>query len=285
MHPSRLFWNILLTIAVAVCAVFLTRLFFVSPAPLEQREIPTLTETSPEKLATLDFAYLAQHDPIAALEAGLSSYRHSVKGYTCVMRKQEFLRGKIQPAEKVTCKFRKEPFSVFMEWVEGKGQADASLYVRGENGGKILIRPASAFKYGLLKATGTWYAALALTDSDVRSASRYSVDDFGLEAGMERTYTAWKKASDDGRFHVRYLGIESPELLGNRRCHVLQRECIPPEEDGLTLITIYLDAETWLQTGSTLMVNDRLLGSYHFTQIVINPKTSDEAFLPISLKK
>ena len=83
---------------------------------------------------------LAQTDPIAFMEHCLRRYAREVKGYTLVLQKQEKLAGKIYPKEEISVRFREQPQSVYFQWLEGSRLAERTLYVEGENDGKLLAR-------------------------------------------------------------------------------------------------------------------------------------------------
>ncbi len=58
-----------------------------------------------------------------------------------------------------------------------------------------------------------------------------------------------------------------------------------PEEDGITESTFYFDTETWLMTGSILRGEEgKLIATYYFTDIKLNPEFSEDQFARKSLK-
>ena len=52
------------------------------------------------------------------------------------------MQGRLQKPEKIRVAFREKPLSVFMDWLEGAGLASKTLYVEGENNGKVMARPS-----------------------------------------------------------------------------------------------------------------------------------------------
>ena len=244
-----------------------------------------LADMSAAELAAVPFDEWIQTKPIEAIEAGILRHRQNVVGYTCVMAKQERIDGKLKPPEVVNCWYRAEPRAVMMEWASGQVQADASLWVPGENGGKILVRPASRLKLKALNVFGNWYAARSPDDPEVREASRYAVSQFGLGAGMERTYAAWNNANEAGTLHFQYKGLAPCADLDGKPVHTLVRDVDPPEEDGLTKIILRFDPDTWLQVGSELYAGEALLGRYYFRDIKLNPEFEPVRFRPEILKK
>jgi hypothetical protein len=230
------------------------------------------------------FAQLCQTDPVQSLEAALSRYQKEIDEYTCTMIKRERIKNKLRNEEEIRCWFREKPFSVLMEWVKGADRADASLFVQGEHDNKLLIRP-TGLAYQGLRILGKYYADRTTNDPEVLDASRFTVYEFGIGKGMERTFTAWKAAQERGNFNIEYLGEQVIPEVGNRPCYVIKRHCNPPEEEGLTDITIMLDKETWLQVGSILKKQDDLIGYYYFKDINFKPPFSANQFHPEILKK
>ena len=216
---------------------------------------------------------LAETDPIAFLEACLRRYDREVKGYHCILHKQERLEGTLQPSEEIACDFREEPFSVLMEWKKGAGLAQRTLFVKGENKDKILVKGT-----GLLALAGVVERD---TDSpDAKKSSRYPINEFGIKCGMERTLASWKAAQKDGALHVEYLGEVKVKEAGDRVCWKLRRTGYKaPEDGGVTESTFYYDKETWLQVGSTLKGADgQLVGEYFFNDIELNPDFKADTF-------
>lgn len=225
-----------------------------------------------------EFASLCRTDPIRALEMGLLRYQREVKEYTCTMTKKERIDKKENPEEEIFCSFREKPFSVRMDWKKGIQKAMASLFVEGENQNAIMVRPS-----GLLKSN--FIVPLKPDDPGVLESSRYTVHEFGLERGMRRTFTAWCEIRDRGPLHFEYLGVRTVKETGDRPCHIIKRTCSPPEEDGMTEITIMLDEQTWLQVGSVLKAGDQLIGYYYFRDINTKPNFAADRFVPEGLKK
>jgi len=229
-----------------------------------------------------DIELLARTDVVELLRQSLVKYRETVTSYTCTLAKQERINGKLNGPEVIECFYKEEPFSVMMNWKEGGDpQAIASLYVAGQHKGEILIRPrAKAAKF-------FGFVERAIDAADVKAMTRYLVTEFGLRCGTERTYKTWKGLREKvGYLRTEYLGLQKSVVeAGNRDCHVLRRLCDPPEEDGLTEITLYIDAETWFQVGSVLKAKDELIAYYWFRDIKLNPSFDPKQFTGDFLKK
>jgi uncharacterized protein DUF1571 len=214
---------------------------------------------------------LLHYEPILFLEDCLARYEDEVTGYATTFLKQERIQGKLQPLEKVDVHFREEPFSVHMKWLEGARLAAAALYVEGQNNDMIIVRPR------LLPFTTV---SRVKDGADAKSSGRYTIDQFGIYLGTQRTVQSMRDAQKRGDLHVRYEGLYKVPELNHRACHKLIRSPYHPvEEEGVNELTLYIDQETGLQLGSVLKdVKGELIASYFFTDIQINPEFSREQF-------
>jgi hypothetical protein len=219
---------------------------------------------------------LARDNPIAFLEDCIVRYQRDVKGYSLIMQKQERIGGKLKPKEIIQVHFREKPFSAYLQWLEGAGRAERALYVEGENGGKMLIRPEGQ----LARTIAGDVVERDVDGPDARQAGRYALNEFGLKKGALRTLASWKAAQEQNALHVEYRGVLKVKEAGDRECYVLRRtRYARPEADGVTELTIYIDKATWLQVGSTLKgEGGKLIGEYFFRDIRLNPDFKPEQF-------
>jgi hypothetical protein len=233
----------------------------------------------PDLPSAADMERLARDKPIEFLEACLRHYDRTVKGYTLVMQKQERIGGKLQRTELLDVAFRNQPHSVLLRWVEGARLAAASLYVEGENDGKMLVRPAGLLLGGLIVERDP-------ESEQAKQSGRYTMREFGLKKGMERTLKSWKAARDKDELHVEYLGERKVKEAGDRPCFALHRDRYArPENDGVLELTVYIDKETYLQVGSTVKGEDgKLIGEYFFRDIHLNPDFKADQFTREALK-
>jgi len=216
---------------------------------------------------------LAASDPIAFLQNCVRHYDRTVQGYRLVMRKKERIGNKEHPAELVEVCFREQPYSVYLNWLEGARRAQKALYVEGENDGKILVRPTFGARL-------VGYVRRDPDSEDARQSGRYSMKEYGLKKAMLRLLGSWEAAKKDGALHVELLGEQKPEETGGRACWVLKRSRYKrPERDGVTETTVYIDKETWLLVGSTLRgEGGRLVADYWFRDIELNPTFKENQF-------
>jgi hypothetical protein len=217
--------------------------------------------------AERSFADLCREDPVGALARSLQKYSSEVEGYTCTLIKQERIKGKLRNREVIRCDFRESPFAVKMDWIEGKGRAQTMLYPAGDRSDQIAVVPANELARRIAPV-----ATRKLTDPSVREAARYGPDEFGLNKGILRMHTAWGAAKERGALRTRYDGVRPVAELDGKKCHVLYRDCVSPEEEGLTELTVFFDAETLLHVGSILNAGDDLIAYYYFKDLALNPK-------------
>jgi hypothetical protein len=223
---------------------------------------------------------LARTDPIAFLTNCLRRYDREVRGYQTVMVKQERRGGVLRRSEVVEVSFREKPFSVLMNWRKGAERAQSTLYVEGQNGGKLLVQPAG------------WRAIVGVVERDpkgaeVQSSSRYPPTEFGMRVGAQRALDAWVVAKKRGDLKVLLEGEKKVKEAGNRLCWAVHRVGYPkPEDDGITDSLFYIDKGSWLLVGSVLKGEEgKLIGSYYFRDIKLNPDFAPDAFTRAALKR
>jgi hypothetical protein len=219
---------------------------------------------------------LARENPVAFLEDCIRRCQREVKGYSLTMQKQERIEGKLKPKEIIEVHFREKPFSAYLQWIEGAGRAERALFVEGENGGKMLIRPEGQ----IARALAGDVVERDVNGAEARQGGRYTLNEFGLKKGALRTLATWKAAQEQDALHVEYRGTIKVKEAGDRECYVLRRtRYAKPEADGVTELTIYIDKENWLQVGSTLKgEGGKLIGEYFFRDIRLNPDFKPEQF-------
>jgi hypothetical protein len=267
-----------LLLCLAGCLVFISDSSSTEPLPTATfQDVPDSGTALPSAKA---MERLAKQDPIAFLEMCIRRYDREVKGYTATLRKQERIDGRLERSEIIDVAFREDPFSVLMRWKEGARRAAAVLYVKGENGDQLLVRPNGVFAV----------AGIVTRDPngrDAKQAGRYSLTEFGIKIATQRTLASWQRARKNDNLHIEYLGVKRIKEAGNRPCWVLKRtEYKKPEEDGVTELTVYIDTENWLQVGNVLKGEEgRLIGEYFFRDIKINPEFAPDTFSREALKR
>src|SRR5262249_46721468 len=144
-------------------------------------------------------------------------YDRDVQCYRTKFHKKERINDKLQDAEEIEVCFREKPFSVLFRWIEGARKASATLYVDGENDGKLLVKPNGPLAQ---------FAGSVKRDddgSDAKKSGRYSLKEFGLKKSALRVLASWKAAQADNALHVELVGEEKVKEAGNKTCWILKR--------------------------------------------------------------
>jgi hypothetical protein len=269
---------------------------------------PEHTGTATHLPATAsEWEELARTNPVALLDNALTQYRRTVKGFTATLEKQERIAGELHDPEVLRLAVQgdvpeageaRPNIKSRMVWDQGARkvvgfEVRATLYVEGSNNNQIwTFRPGALLKE----------RSVDPKESNARSASRYCMRDSGLYQVMLRTYTAWDRSAKAGELKVGYDGLKPVEKLGGRPCHVIRRTCPRPEadpfamdeepptdpkvveRDGFTEVTIYVDAEWWIQTGTELRQGTDLIGAYYYRDLELNPTLAPNTFTTAAAK-
>lgn len=270
------------------------------------------------------FEKLAETDPVKLLAECLTRYQREVKGgMHATLHKQERVRGEpkhpdMPPREIIDLWVHgdvpdaegKTATEVQMKWKEGAksflgSEIRGTLFSKkpkaegGFDGKVVTWRPNATFQ----KLSG----AVDPNSDLAKSQSRYCIRDAGLYCTMFRTHEAWKARQVAGELRTEFLGKKMVEQIG-RECLVVKRVCPRIELDsfeigkhastdpkvvavqGHTEVTIFIDAERWLQVGSELYRTEPdgtrvLVGAYYFRDVELNPAFPPDTFTPEGLKK
>jgi hypothetical protein len=286
--------------------------FFREPPPLAAA--PEFKDTGDRLPTRQEFEELVRTDPVKMLDACLTRYHREVKnGITATLVKRERVYGdprppKDPPEEVIRLAVRgdvpdadgKGRVRVRMVWESGArksllGTVSGTLFLEEEGEGKDKINVS----------TGIAMIPTPVNGPMARGASRYCMRDAGLRGAMLRSHTVWKKRQDDGALHWRFVEKRAVPEVGGQVCYVVERTCPSPEVDpfeiggepnirdrdnpadvGSVRVTLFIDAEKWLQVGSELHRQDgHLLASYYFRDINLNPTFADDTFTTEGLKK
>jgi hypothetical protein len=237
--------------------------------------IPVNNAPELDKVEKLSNEELAKAKPVEFLEFCLAEYDKKVShGYRCHFVKQERVNGKLRDPEKLRANFRAKPYSVHMCWLEGAEFCQSSMYVEGQNDGKLVARPVA---FGI---PSPLLVSRPIDAADAKATSRFPITEFGIKAGMVSTIRSMKAAYEKGTLNISYAGIEKLAKVGDRPCYKLVRTPYAPlEQDRINKLTIWIDCDTLMQVGSELIdVDGNLIAEYYFRDIELNPTFSEEQF-------
>jgi hypothetical protein len=278
--------------------------------PLAER--PVVPDTGDALPAQPEFDRLAAEDPVEMLRWCLIRYQREVSnGARCTLEKQERVQGKPAPSadppvELIELCVRGDTkpgaTEVRMKWRSGARPGPFGLTLKG-----------SLYSDQPEPLVRAWVSAaepikLKPNTAAAKEQSRYCIRDAGLYGAMLRSHTAWSRVKNANELRVQYLGKQKVDRAGGRECHVIRRYCPRPEVDsfeingerptdpktvaaeGFTEVTLYIDAERWLQVGSVLERVEPdgtrvLIGAYFFREVELNPNFGADTFTPEGLTR
>ena len=218
------------------------------------------------------FVKLAREDQVGLLEQLRATYDQNIQDYTMTLVKRERLAGKLSGSQVIDCRFRSEPFSVYLEWKQGADKAERILYVPGRLGPKMLARPRGA---------ASWFVKTAKVDPKPRrakEASLQTIDGFGwiksLDSLIEKTSSARKRGELVEAF------LDDAEYDGTETLAVEFRFPKRPEY-GYGRIKMHFSRETLLPVATFIWDwEDRMLAEYSFLDVKVNVGLEDSDFEP-----
>jgi hypothetical protein len=150
--------------------------------------------------------------PLRRLHQAAAREYAGIDSYICRLTRREEVNGKKRPQEIIRFKFRKQPWSAHLAWLDGDGKGREVVYVKGHYDNKLHTLLAAGDMP--LARAGT-RLSLAPDSVMVRSASRHSITDAGVGSLIDR-FGALVEANEKGdKRHgtLTYLGPQKrPEF-------------------------------------------------------------------------
>ena len=174
-----------------------------------------------------------------ALEAARGSREalRKIPGYTCTFSKQEQLKKGAAIRHTMSLKFRREPFSVYLKYVDPSAGREV-IYVEGRNNGKLQVHEAS----GLASLIGT--ISVSPTGNEAMKENKYPLTMIGMEKMLERFIADWEESQKHADTKVQHY----PQAkLGEVEC--LMYEVAHPEKREpfkFHMSRVYFDKKTLL---------------------------------------
>jgi hypothetical protein len=286
--------------------------FFREPPPLAAA--PEFKDTGDRLPTQQEFEELVRTDPVKMLDACLRRYHREVKnGITATLVKSERVYGDPKPPKEPQEEVVRLAVRGDVPDADGKGRVQVRMIwefgarksLLGTVNGTLFLEEEGGGKDKITVSTGIAVIPTAVNGPLARGASRYCMRDAGLRGAMLRSHTVWKQRQDNGALHWRFVEKRAVLEVGGQVCYVVERTCPSPEVDpfeiggapnirdrdnpadvGSVRVTLFIDAEKWLQVGSQLHRQDgHLLASYYFRDINLNPTFADDTFTTDGLKK
>lgn len=194
------------------------------------------------------------------------SYR-MITDYTCNLHRTELIGDKYKVQRNILVKFKK-PGSFYLKWTEGQGKGSESLYIKGQNGGKMLVHLPGLYKFVCFSMAPNGKRAL--------KNNRHTIDQLHFGFFIDMVKQNLILARDDSTATIRFNGEELmggvPTIgftgeFGSGKGYYGKRVLINIAKDNCLPVKIDVFGE-----------NDRLLESYYFTDIVLNAGLKDSEF-------
>lgn len=213
-----------------------------------------------------------RRDPIGYLRKVTDNCR-ALEQYTLTFTRQE-RRGLLKllyGPERITCWFRRQPFSIRMKWLDPKVKYGESTYVEGRKGNKVRFVP----RHGLFGLPPR-ITAVDLQTPVTWGEAKYPLTTFGLERLMERSVRTMETAGDD--VVVTYHGLMALRA-SERTVHHLRLEYSPTRYE-VSIQDLYIDVETDLPAATVLKYpSGRLDAAYLYEDLDRNVTLTDGDFL------
>lgn len=201
----------------------------------------------------------------------------SVKDYTAVLVKQEFLDGELKPVETIDAKFRSKPASIYLKWRQ-PDEGKELLYVEGQNDGKIVTHSVG-FTKALLGAQRVNPDSPAATKE-----WRYQVPEIALGPTVERLIARleFERQFHETRVELRHVKVNGraclevsawhPEADNGRFSFHTQRFFVDKE------LTLPIRVEGHAYPATPDRKPGPLLESYTFVELRVNVGLTDVDF-------
>ena len=176
--------------------------------------IATAPNESARLAATLPDAKHPLTPAIAAARASRELIQ-KVPGYSCTFIKQERLKKGAIVHHTAQLKFRREPFSVYMKYVDPHAGREV-IFVEGRNKGKLLVHEPS----GLASVVGT--ISLSPTSNDALKENRYPITMLGMEKMLDTAIAEWEAGLKSSEIKVQ---LYPQAKIGDGECTMYEIVC------------------------------------------------------------
>ena len=225
---------------------------------------------------------LAQQDPMALVRLGRQRYADTVREYRCVLLKQERLGTELTPVQEIEIRFREAPRAVYMLWLRNADQAKRALWMDDASFvDKKGRRTAHVEPAGAIARLFVSDLYVPIEGPEAKRSSRRSIDECGFGATFRLLETYNAIAAERGVLDLRYDGVGA---VDGRPTYVITRDLPYEDANGPypdARLVLHLDQE-WLLPVAVYSYADhtetKLLGSYVFTKVELNPRFADDAF-------
>ncbi len=225
----------------------------------------------------------ARRDPLGFLRFCWDNYKQEIQDYRCTFTKHERIKGEFKPEQVADVRFRENPFSVDMTFTKNVGECARALYVANkwvddEGNQQAWAKPGGAIVRLLISKI-----LQPIHGTRAQKASRRTIDQFGFGKSFELIIKYSVKAKEVDALSLKYIGEGS---IDGRPTYKFER-ILPYDGDESNypdhLLEFHIDKQ-WLLPVACIAYSDQagedLLGSYIYTDVVLNPGYTPEDFDP-----
>ena len=226
---------------------------------------------------------LARSNPLGFIQFCWDRYRREVRDYRCTFVKQEFIGGRVLPAQTADVRFMEEPYSVDMTFVENIRQCRRALYVAGKwldsaGNEQAWAKPGGAILRAIIPRIKQ-----PIHGARAKKASRRTIDQFGFGKTFELVVKYCRKAEAESALQFEYVGRG---VIDGRPTYVFERR-LPYNGDEShypdRLLVLHMDQELLLPTACFAYSDDQgaeLLGNYVYRDVQLNQGYTPDDFDP-----
>ncbi len=219
-------------------------------------------------------AEAVRRDPRGYLQTVAQKCR-ALEQYTVDFTRQErrglgFFKSLREP-EHIACKFRRQPFSIYMKWLDPDIKYGESTYVEGEQDDQVRFVP----RHGLFGLPPR-ITRVDLQTPVIWGEANYPLTEFGLERMMERTLGNLERAGDD--VAISYQGLTKLSEY-DAIVHYLRLD-FPPSQYKAPVQELFVDIETDLPVCTRILYpSGKLKAAYVWVDVNPDVTLTDDDFL------
>jgi len=223
-----------------------------------------------------DESELAGEDPMTLLERSLDYSTNQYRDYTGTLVRQERIGSELKPIQTIQFKYRAEPHSVAMQWMENAPDADVVLYVHGRYHNHMLVRPTGVSKF-LVSCV-----RVAPTSPQAMKSSLRPITQFGFNRNIRSFLEICRQAEAAGDLQLENKGIQWVEETG-RNAVLLVRRLPEGKNYPADLTRFYIDTEYLIPVKVEGLdpLGNRIF-YYVFKDLQFNTGLTEEDFTPQS---
>ena len=215
-----------------------------------------------------------RRDPLAYLHEVLENCR-KLQQYSVNFTRQErrgigFFKSLHEP-ELIACKFRRNPFSVYMKWLDPDVKYGESTFVSGLENDKVRFIPRN----GLFGLSPTLHK-VELQTPVIWGEARHPMTEFGLERMMEHTLEALRESGDE--YSMTYEGLTKLNEY-DAPVHAF-KFTLPSRLFAAPMREVYVDAATDLPACTRILyTNGKLEAAYIWADVNPDVNFTDDDFI------